>query len=63
LIHIDLPWNPARLEQRNGRIDRKLQPSPEVWCRYFLYRQRPEDRVALHRCRSGCEADRCQDRH
>jgi SNF2 family DNA or RNA helicase len=45
LIHIDLPWNPARLEQRNGRIDRKLQPSPEVWCRYFVYRQRPEDRV------------------
>ena len=38
LIHIDLPWNPARLEQRNGRIDRKLQPSPEVWCRYFVYR-------------------------
>ena len=45
VIHIDLPWNPARLEQRNGRIDRKLQPSPEVWCRYFVYRQRPEDRV------------------
>ena len=45
LIHIDLPWNPARLEQRNGRIDRKLQPSAEVWCRYFVYRQRPEDRV------------------
>jgi superfamily II DNA or RNA helicase len=45
LIHIDLPWNPARLEQRNGRIDRKLQLSPEVWCRYFIYRQRPEDRL------------------
>lgn len=28
--------NPARLEQRNGRIDRKLQPPPTVWCRYFL---------------------------
>jgi hypothetical protein len=26
LIHFDLPWNPSRLEQRNGRIDRKLQP-------------------------------------
>ena len=26
LIHVDLPWNPSRLEQRNGRIDRKLQP-------------------------------------
>ena len=45
LIHVDLPWNPARLEQRNGRIDRKLQPSPEVWCRYFVYEQRPEDVV------------------
>ena len=45
LIHIDLPWNPARLEQRNGRIDRKLQPSPEVWCRYFVYEQREEDLV------------------
>ena len=45
LIHVDLPWNPARLEQRNGRIDRKLQPSPQVWCRYFVYEQRPEDVV------------------
>jgi superfamily II DNA or RNA helicase len=23
LIHVDLPWNPARLEQRNGRVDRR----------------------------------------
>jgi superfamily II DNA or RNA helicase len=45
LIHIDLPWNPARLEQRNGRIDRKLQPSTQVWCRYFVYEQREEDVV------------------
>ncbi|WP_221983886.1 DISARM system SNF2-like helicase DrmD [Rhizobium laguerreae] len=45
LIHIDLPWNPSRLEQRNGRIDRKLQPAASVSCRYFLYAQRPEDRV------------------
>ncbi len=45
LIHVDLPWNPARLEQRNGRIDRKLQPSPEVWCRYFIFEQREEDIV------------------
>lgn len=45
LIHIDLPWNPSRLEQRNGRIDRKLQPSAMVSCRYFLYTQRIEDRV------------------
>ena len=45
LIHFDLPWNPSRLEQRNGRIDRKLQPNPTVNCRYFVYAQRDEDRV------------------
>ena len=45
LIHFDVPWNPARMEQRNGRIDRKLQPSPVVCCRYFFYTQRPEDKV------------------
>ena len=45
LFHLDLPWNPSRLEQRNGRIDRKLQPAGRVYCRYFIYAQRPEDRV------------------
>jgi Helicase conserved C-terminal domain len=45
LFHYDLPWNPSRLEQRNGRIDRKLQPNGEVFCHYFVYTQRPEDRV------------------
>lgn len=32
LFHFDLPWNPGRIEQRNGRIDRKLQPAAEVRC-------------------------------
>jgi len=45
LIHYDIPWNPGRLEQRNGRIDRTLQPSPEVRCMYFALPQRREDRV------------------
>ncbi|MCC7494462.1 MAG: hypothetical protein IT204_19045 [Fimbriimonadaceae bacterium] len=45
LFHFDVPWNPARLEQRNGRIDRKLQPRDKVFCHYFVYTQRPEDRV------------------
>jgi len=35
LFHFDLPWNPARIEQRNGRIDRTLQPEAEVRCHYF----------------------------
>jgi superfamily II DNA or RNA helicase len=45
LFHFDVPWNPSRMEQRNGRIDRKLQPEPTVFCHYFVYLQRPEDRV------------------
>jgi superfamily II DNA/RNA helicase len=45
LVHFDLPWNPSRLEQRNGRIDRKLQPAPQVFCRYFRYEQRDADIV------------------
>ena len=45
LFHFDLPWNPGRIEQRNGRIDRKLQPAEEVRCHYFALPQRVEDRV------------------
>jgi len=45
LFHFDLPWNPARIEQRNGRIDRMLQPEREVRCHYFRYRHLPEDAV------------------
>ncbi|MCC7338743.1 MAG: DEAD/DEAH box helicase [Pirellulaceae bacterium] len=45
LFHYDIPWNPSRMEQRNGRIDRKLQPKNEVFCHYFVYQQRPEDRI------------------
>jgi superfamily II DNA or RNA helicase len=45
LFHFDLPWNPSRIEQRNGRIDRKLQPAAEVRCHYFVLPQRVEDRV------------------
>jgi superfamily II DNA or RNA helicase len=45
LFHFDLPWNPGRIEQRNGRIDRKLQEAPEVRCHYFVLPQRVEDHV------------------
>src|SRR5262249_2021902 len=45
LFHFDLPWNPGRIDQRNGRIDRKLQPQPEVRCYYFVLPDRTEDRV------------------
>jgi len=45
MFHFDLPWNPGRIEQRNGRIDRKLQPAEEVNCHYFVLPQRVEDHV------------------
>jgi superfamily II DNA or RNA helicase len=45
LFHFDVPWNPSRMEQRNGRIDRKLQRSKIVRCHYFVFTQRPEDNV------------------
>jgi len=45
LFHFDVPWNPSRMEQRNGRIDRKLQPRDTVCCHYFVHLQRSEDRV------------------
>jgi Helicase conserved C-terminal domain/Type III restriction enzyme, res subunit len=45
LFHFDVPWNPGRMEQRNGRIDRTLQRAPEVFCHYFVLADRDEDRV------------------
>ncbi|GIU86700.1 MAG: ATP-dependent helicase HepA [Acidimicrobiia bacterium] len=30
VVHYDLPWNPTRLEQREGRVDRFGQTSPQV---------------------------------
>jgi len=45
VFHFDVPWNPSRMEQRNGRIDRTLQPAKEVRCHYFIYPDRQEDLV------------------
>ena len=36
MIHYELAWNPNRLEQRNGRIDRFGQPEPVVWIRTLV---------------------------
>ena len=45
LINIDLPWNPTRLEQRKGRIQRIGQIRTEVWIANLRYRDSVEDRV------------------
>ncbi len=36
LIHVEIPWNPNRMEQRNGRIDRHGQRAPEVLIYHFV---------------------------
>ena len=45
LINIDLPWNPTRLEQRKGRIQRIGQARSEVWIANLRYLGSVEDRV------------------
>lgn len=47
LLHYDLPWNPNRLEQREGRIDRFGQRSPEVETALLYGSNNPIDGVVL----------------
>lgn len=44
LVHFELPWNPNRLEQRNGRIDRYGQTHPPE-IRYLFYPDSAEDDI------------------
>lgn len=45
LINLDLPWNPTRLEQRKGRIQRIGQRHGTVHILNLRYRDSVEDRV------------------
>jgi hypothetical protein len=45
LINLDLPWNPTRLEQRKGRIQRIGQSRDEVYVYNMRYKGSVEDRV------------------
>lgn len=36
LVHVEIPFSPTKLEQRNGRIDRHGQPAPEVHIHHFV---------------------------
>lgn len=43
LIHYEIPWNPNRMEQRNGRVDRHGQKADKVLVYHFVgngYRDR-----------------------
>jgi len=45
VIHYELPWNPNRLEQRNGRVDRYGQPEREVHIRTLVMRDTLDTRI------------------
>ncbi len=45
LINLDLPWNPTRLEQRKGRIQRIGQISKKILIYNMRYKGSVEDRV------------------
>ena len=45
LINLDLPWNPTRLEQRKGRIQRIGQNRETVYVYNMRYKGSVEDRV------------------
>ncbi len=45
LINLDLPWNPTRLEQRKGRIQRIGQQNDKVLIFNMRYKGSVEDRV------------------
>jgi superfamily II DNA or RNA helicase len=47
VIHYDLPWNPNRLEQREGRVDRFGQVVPKVKTLLLYGRDNPIDGVVL----------------
>ncbi len=44
IIHFELPWNPNRMEQRNGRVDRYGQTREPI-IRYLYYPDSPEEDV------------------
>lgn len=45
LINFDMPWNPMRVEQRIGRIDRIGQEHKVVWIANYFYKDTIEDQI------------------
>jgi len=49
LIHYEIPWNPNRMEQRNGRVDRHGQKADKVQVLHFVgkgYKERANRRFS-----------------
>ncbi len=44
VIHCEIPWNPNRMAQRNGRVDRHGQKAKDVYCWHFHYTNNADQR-------------------
>jgi superfamily II DNA or RNA helicase len=47
LLHFDIPWNPSRLEQRNGRLDRHGQ-ARDVTVHHFVCEEQADLKFLAH---------------
>jgi len=45
ILHYDLPWNPNRIEQRDGRVDRFGQESPKIKTYILLGENNEVDKI------------------
>jgi SNF2 family DNA or RNA helicase len=45
IVNYDLPWNPMKVEQRIGRIDRLGQTASEVYVYNFILRETIEEKI------------------
>ncbi len=62
LIHYEIPWNPNRMEQRNGRVDRHGQKADRVLIHHFVgqgWKPKPGEVLTLRE--RGLEANDLED--
>jgi ERCC4-related helicase len=57
LIHYEIPWNPNRMEQRNGRLDRHGQKAPKVLVYHFVSKGYQNNAEASRRSPGSLEGD------
>jgi superfamily II DNA or RNA helicase len=62
LIHYEIPWNPNRMEQRNGRVDRHGQKADKVLIHHFVGQSwKPEPGQSMTIRERGLEANDLED--
>lgn len=57
LVHYEIPWNPNRMEQRNGRIDRHGQQAAAVKIHHFVSKGFERGRLVDEREPGSLEGD------